>query len=48
MGLSEVFADFLDKKVSEEEMVAEMYKAYTGKEVTPEQVKEILSEVVEK
>jgi hypothetical protein len=45
MRLSEMFAAFLDKKVSEEEMAAEMYKIYTGIEITPEQVKEVLSEV---
>ena len=45
MSLSESFAAFLGGEISEEEIVAEMYKIYTGYDVAPEEVKKIITEV---
>ena len=45
MSLSESLAAFIGGEISEEEIVAEMYKEYTGYNVAPEEVKKIITEV---
>ena len=44
MSLTEILAALISGDMSEEEVVAETYKAYTGIEISPEEAKRIMME----